>query len=235
MSNPASVSERAHASVLPADAVGTFAALPTPELRAGEWTRHGERSLLGDPVAESLLGEVAESVRAAARAQGYAVGWAAGRRDAAEAAQLEAAEAAEHRRAAEERREAEHRAAVEALAAAAVEVRALLDDLAAGVEKQATQLAWALTEQLVEREVTATTGPDVVRRVLHSLPRTGLATVRLHPDVAADPAVRELTERGLTVVGDPALDRADALVEADGAVVDLRIAEAMQRVREVLA
>lgn len=229
-----SAAERVHASVLPADAVGTLAALPTPELRAGEWTRHGERSLLGDPVAESMLGEVAESVRAAARAQGYAVGWASGRRDAAAAAQLEAAEAARQREAEDERREAEHRAAVEALSAAAAQVRALLEELTQAVEKQGSELAWALTEQLVEHEMSATTGPDVVRRVLRVLPASGLASVHLHPAVAADPAVRALVDQGLTIVPDPGLGRADARVEANGTVVDLRISEAMERVREVL-
>ena len=70
----------AESAVLRRHEVGELAPLPTPELRTGTWTRHGDGALLGDEVAESLLGRVAEETRAAAQAQGYAVGWAQGRR-----------------------------------------------------------------------------------------------------------------------------------------------------------
>ncbi|UMG94992.1 flagellar assembly protein FliH [Nocardioides sp. TF02-7] len=82
--------------------------------------------------------------------------------------------------------------------------------------------------------VRAVTAPDVVRRVLDVLPATAVARVHLHPSVADDPAVGSLADRGLDVVADPALDRADALVDCDGSIVDLRVGEAMARVRDVL-
>lgn len=217
-----------------ADEAGPVAGLSTPELRSGQWTRLGDASVLGDQVTESVLGDVADRVRAAATAEGYSVGWAQGTRAAAAAA-AEAArlQALEHT-AAEARREAEHRAAVAALGRAADEVRSHLRGLARTIEEQATTLAWAITEEILGREVAAVGSADVVRRVVDVLPVSALARVRLHPDVARSSEVRDLVERGLDVVADAALDPADALVEWDGAVVDLRIDEARARVREVL-
>ncbi|MDO9377688.1 MAG: hypothetical protein Q7T56_02480, partial [Nocardioidaceae bacterium] len=52
------------------------------ELRTGPWTRLGSPGLAGDPVTESMLTELAARAEAAARAQGYAAGWAEGRREA---------------------------------------------------------------------------------------------------------------------------------------------------------
>lgn len=210
-----------------------FAPLATPELRSGTWTRHGERSLLGDAVSEAILSRVAESARSAAEAQGYAVGWAQGVRAAAEEAGATARRTEELRREAERRREAEHRQAVAALTAAATEVREQLGALSERIESQATQLAWAIVESLLGREIASVTGAAVVRRVVSVLPAT-TCTVRLHPNVVSSDDVRELLERGVAVVADPSLGLADALVIADGSVVDLRVAEAMSRVRDAL-
>jgi flagellar assembly protein FliH len=221
-----------HGAVLPGDEVGDLDTLPTPELRSGAWTSHG------DHVTESLLAQVAAEARAAAQAQGYSVGWAQGRRAAeaaaGEQAQAMAREAAARAAEAEARREAEHAAALANLARAADEVRGLLVGLVARVEEQATTLAWELTSALVEREVTVAGEADVVRRVLDSLPADTIGTVRLHPSVAGSEAAAGLREAGLTVVSDPSLGRADALVERDGSVADLRISEALARVRQVL-
>lgn len=211
-------------------------ALVMPELRVGRWTRLGGESVLGDAVTESLLGGIAAEARDAARAQGYAVGWAEGRRAAAEAAAAEAEERAVVHAADSVRREEEHRAAVEALALAAEQVRATLGDLAAAIEEQASDLAWAVTSELVGHAVLTIDGPGVVARVLQVLPAVPVGRVRLHPSVVSSPAVTTLAERGLEVVADPELGPADALVEApDGSVTDLRVDEAMARVREVLA
>ncbi|WP_436698119.1 hypothetical protein [Nocardioides sp. BYT-33-1] len=215
--------------------MSSYSELELPELRVGTWTRLGGGSVLGDAVTESLLDGIAAEARDAARAQGYAVGWAEGRRSAAEQAAGEEARRAAAHTAAEERREAEHRAALEALGLAAERVRDLLGDLADAVEAQALDLAWSLTTTLVGAEV-ARLGPrDVVARMLQVLPPGPVGRVRLHPAVAGSPAAQELVARGLEVVPDPALGSADALVEGlDGSVVDLRIREAMARVREVL-
>ncbi|TQK69564.1 hypothetical protein [Nocardioides sp. SLBN-35] len=212
------------------------AELELPELRVGTWTRLGSDSVLGDRVTESLLDGIAAEARDAARAQGYAVGWAEGRRTAAEQAAVEEAERAAVQAAAEARREAEHRAALDALGRAAEQVRGLLDDLARAVEDQAADLAWSLTSTLVGSQVARLEPVDVVARVLQVLPPGPVGRVRLHPSTATSPAAQELTGRGLEVVADPTLGPIDALVEGvDGSVVDLRVGEAMDRVREVLA
>lgn len=207
-----------------------------PELRVGRWTRLGGTSVLGDAITESLLDGIATEARSAAQAQGYAVGWAAGRRAAAEqAAADDAARAARH---AEEEalRAAEHRAAMAELGRAAEHVRALLGDLASAIEEQATDLAWVLTAEVVGITVASLGPADVVARVLQVLPPAPVGRVRLHPTVAGSDAAQDLVTRGLEVVADVSLGTADALVEStDGAVVDLRIDEAMARVREVLS
>ncbi|HWU20083.1 MAG TPA: FliH/SctL family protein, partial [Nocardioides sp.] len=131
-------------------------------------------------------------------------------------------------------RRQEHAAAMAALAQAAEQVRGLLGDLAGAIEEQATELAWALTEELVGREVRSADSVDTVRRVLAVLPDAPVATVSLHPSVVGDTVVRDLIARGVRVLADPSLAPADALVEADGSVSDLRIDAALERVREVL-
>lgn len=220
-------------ALAPAD----LARLEIPELRIGEWTRLGGRAVLGDAVTESVLGGIAAEARSAAQARGYAAGWAEGRRAAAAAAVDEEAARSAAAAAQEVRREAEHRAAVDALGRAAEEVRGLLDGLTAAIEQQVTELAWALATEVVGAAV-STLGPaDVVARVLQVLPPAPVGRVRLHPGVVSSmsPALAELTSRGLELVPDPLLGPGDALVETpDGGVTDLRIDEAMARVREVL-
>lgn len=207
-----------------------------PELRVGRWTRLGGETVLGDAITESTLAGIAAQARDAAQAQGYAVGWAEGRRAAArEAAVAEEARAAAHA-AAEGRRQAEHDAAVDALGRAAEQVRGLVGELAARIEAQAGEVAWAVTTEVVGHAVAGLDGADVVVRVLQVLPSAPVGRVRLHPSVATSSAVSALVDRGLEIVPDASIGRADALVETpDGAVTDLRIDEAMARVREVLA
>lgn len=204
------------------------------DLRSGTWTRLAPGSALGDNAAEATLVRVAEQARDAARAQGYAVGWAQGRREAAEAAASSAdIEVRRHRRE-EERRQAEHLEAIAALAAAAAELKAATDRAVAQIEAQAVDLAWNLTRTVLEHEVRGTEAADVVARVLALAPQGRLARVRLNPDHAADPALAALTEHGVQCVGDPSMGRADALVHVDDQVFDLRIETALERVREVL-
>ncbi len=204
------------------------------DLRDGAWTRLAPGSALGDAVSEETLTTVAEHARDAARAQGYSVGWAQGRREAAEAAAAAAQiEARRHRRE-EERREAEHLEAVEGLHRAADELRAVIDDVCQRIESQATELAWALSEELVGHELRGAQTSDVVARVLALRPTGQLARVRLHPDHVDDPALVPLVAEGVRCIGDPSLGRLDALVHVEDHVFDLRIDTAMERVREVL-
>lgn len=216
--------------------MSSYSEIQLPDLRVGQWTRLGGDALLGDEVTESLLAGVADQAREAARAQGYAVGWAEGRRTAAEEAAEDADRRATIHAANEARRDAEHAAAMEALAVAAEGVRSVLDGLAARIEDQATGLALAVVTELVGHAAATATPAEVVARVLRVLPSAPVGRVRLHPSVVSSEAAAELADRGLLLVADAGLGPADAMVETDaGTVTDLRIDEAMARLREVLS
>ncbi len=116
-------------------AVGTavrMTAFQHRELRSGEWTRLGGAAILGDAATEHTLSALAADAQAAARAQGYATGWAEGRRAAEEQAHAAELEAAEQRRVADDRREAEHQAAVQALLTAAASLEHSVTETCAG-------------------------------------------------------------------------------------------------------
>ena len=72
--------------VVRADRAAQVTPLSTPDLSAGAWTRLGRPGVRGDAVTEETLSTLADRTRAAAHAQGYAVGWAQGMREADAAA-----------------------------------------------------------------------------------------------------------------------------------------------------
>src|SRR5690606_29645683 len=74
--------------------------LPMRQLRAGAWPRLGGSTVFGDPVTEDVLSSLAARAESAPRAQGYAHGWSAGRRE----PPAEKRAAARHREAAEQER-----------------------------------------------------------------------------------------------------------------------------------
>lgn len=216
------------ASVAPADTA--------VDLRDGLWTRFGTANVLGDEATEGTLRALAERSRDAARAQGFASGWADGIRAAQErAANLEQ----EHERVVEERSAhlllAQHSAVSaleQAVRRAGDSARELQEELAAG----AVELALRLAEAVLGREVSlgADAGADALRRALAGVPLEAAVTVRLNPaDLAAlDASV--VADRSVTLVADPAVARGDALAETRTGVVDASIAAAMDRVRDVL-
>lgn len=175
------------------------------------------------------LGAV-EATRDAARAQGYATGWAEGRREAETSAREDAERlAADHVRR-EAVRDTEVAAAVTALRAAADALHRTVAATCVRVDEQASALALELT-----RTLTGRVEPDpahVVARVVGLLPEHPLVSVRLHPDVAA--LSGDLAAHGVAVVPDPTLRPADAVAHADDHVVDLRVDEALARLEEAL-
>ena len=230
------MSSSPEARVVRGSSASTATGLATPELRSGHWTRLGGTGVLGDAVTEQTLSTLAESTRAAASAQGYAVGWAQGRREADETARLAAEQNVQRVAAAETRREAEHQAAVTALRQAAARLDERLTELSEQVADQASALAFELTRELVGRELALAEDPgaDTVRRVLATLPGRPDARVRLHPTVASAAAAADLAEHGVVVIPDHSLQPTDAIVEAEGHVLDLRVDAAIERLREVL-
>ncbi len=209
---------------------------PSPDLRSGTWTRLGQSSVLGDEVTENYLTGLAEQARAAARAQGYAVGWAQGRREAHDKAIAEAHALLVQNRRDAERREAEHQTAIQGLLLAAQQLQDAAAEVCAQLADDATELALSVTHEVLGREVAiaADPGADVVRRVLAVLPLGAAVRVRLHPGALGSEAVAGLAERGVEVVPDHELASGEALVETDEAVIDLRISTALERLTEVL-
>lgn len=171
-----------------------------------------------------------EATHDTARAQGYAVGWAQGRREAEAAVRAQAEELASTAAARESERDVELVAARAALHEAAAAAHELLAAACRRVDEQAGALALELTRTLV-----GALEPDpahVLGRVLGLLPEHAVASVHLHPDVAA--VAGDLADHGVRVVADPTLGRADAVAHADDHVVDLRVDEALARLAEVL-
>jgi len=206
------------------------------ELRSGEWTRLGSGTVLGDEVTEHVLSSLAADAQAAASAQGYATGWAEGRRAAEQEAHRTELAAAEQREREEERREAEHRAAVRALLDAAAALEESAAQTCTAVQTHAVRLAAQLTEALVGHELAAAKSPGLgaVRRALALMPGEPVARIRVTPEEAADPELAALAGAAV-VVADPTLSRGDALVETDTGVVDARVSSALERVLEVLS
>lgn len=216
-----------------------FRPLPTPELRTGDLTRFGGSTVLGDEVTEHALSSLVEQARSAARSQGYAVGWAEGRREAAAAAAVEAEEREAAAAAAREHDESRHRDVLQALARATEGVVQAVTDAQNAVQAQAVELARELTEAMVGHELRASaaagqTAAEVVMRVLGETPTGQPFVLRVHPLVADDAALADLGAAGVQVVPDALLAAHDAIVEVDDRLLDLRISAALDRVREVL-
>lgn len=227
------------------DLTGTTVRAPRPagDLRSGTWTRLGGNSVLGDKVTESLLQGVAEETRAAARAQGYAVGWSEGRRAGEAQARTEAERAAQERLVVQANHDAEHQQAVAALRRAARQLQDTLAQVSAAVEGHAVGTALELAEAVLGREVALATDPalDAVRRALALMPAQHVVTLRLHPldlgtlDAAALTELTEASGHTVRLVDDASLGRGDAVAESDTCVVDASVDAALGRVREVLA
>jgi flagellar assembly protein FliH len=219
----------------------SFAPLATPELRSGDLTRFGDASALGDAVTEHVLGNLVAEARQAARAQGYSVGWAEGRRAAAAQAAEDAARRADEVADQQARAEREHLELLRSVAAAAQALAGAADRARALVEEQAVDLARELTETMVGHELRSApdTAADVAARVLAEAPSGAPFELRVHPATAGALTGSEIgtafAETGVRVVSDPSLAFADAVVEIDDRVLDLRISSALERVREVLS
>jgi flagellar assembly protein FliH len=113
----------------------------------------------------------------------------------------------------------------------------MAEEAQAQVRAQAVELARELTETMVAHDLRTTpdTAADVASRVLAAGPADRPFVVRLHPDVADSAVASMLAESGVRVVAEPALGLADALVEIDEQVLDLRMRSSLDRVREALS
>ena len=213
----------------------------TVDLRGGEWTRFGSSGVRGDRITEATLRGLAEQSRAAARAQGFAAGWAEGRRD---ATTRTAGTHDELVRAFEEQSQqavVAQQFAVQTLLAAAARFEEVTRAREAELADRAVELGLQIAEAVVGRELVAVDDPaaEALLRPLVSVPADVAVTIRLHPaDLAtldeagvAGPALRA---RSVSYVADASLARGDAVVETESGVVDAGLRSALSRVREVL-
>lgn len=219
---------------LPEDTVE--AAAHHVDLRTGAWTRLGSKASLGDSVTEGILGGIAERSQQAARAQGYARGWAEGRRTALARAQEQADEVRRTAAADRERQHAEHRQAIAALEAATAQLGIRLAEALEELAEHTVPATLELTEAVVGREVAAATDPgaDALRRAMAQMDPQVTATVRLNPADRALLAPEAAQGRNVVVVDDPSVARGDAVAETPTNLVDATIGAALARVREVL-
>ncbi|SNS49751.1 flagellar assembly protein FliH [Geodermatophilus saharensis] len=189
---------------------------------------------LGDVYAEELT-----RLREFARQEGFAAGHAEG---VAAAGQVVAeAEAAAAARLADVQARWERRmaSATAALAAAVTALEAAAVPTADDVRDTVLDGALGLVEELLGRELSASTsaGLDAVRRALTLVPTDAPAVVRLHPDDLAEipPHALAALPPTVTVVGDDAVERAGAVAECGPRRVDAQLSTALARVRAVLS
>lgn len=186
----------------------------------------------------SLPPEVAERLAAQARAAGYAIGWAEGRRAADEETQRLREELSTQAREALDAQAVASANALRAVAAAASRLEERTARIAADLEAQLVEAAFALAEALVGHELAASTDPgrDALRRALALAPQGRPALVRLHPDDAATMSGSSTVDgRDVVVVADASLSRGDAIVDCDSTNIDARIDAALRRAREALS
>jgi flagellar assembly protein FliH len=193
-----------------------------------------------DPDLGRAVDELAVTVRQAAVAEGYAVGWAQGRRAAAARAEQDAAEAAREHQEAARRAEIALAGALRALAAAADDLERRVAPVLADVTDAVLDAAVTLAEALLGRELSLTTTPagDAVRRALAMAPADRPVTVHLHPD-DLDPVAaalqRDPVPREVHLVADPDVEQHGAVVSCDATIIDAQLRPALDRVRQVLA
>jgi flagellar assembly protein FliH len=203
-------------------------------------TANFDVDLRGGPPAPPQL---VEQVRQAARAAGYAEGWAQGQRAAAIAAQA----ANDQFAAAAERFATARRAALDrglaAIATAVGNLDARVAPALAETEDAVLAGALELAVALLGRELSdSTPGLDALRRAVAQVPATQPVAVRLNPDDheallgRADHEYREVVAgREVALRADPTLRPGDAIAEYGTTTVDARLSAAIERVKEVLA
>jgi flagellar assembly protein FliH len=108
------------------------------------------------------------------------------------------------------------------------ELGALRAELIHKSERQLVQLAIAIANRVIQREITLDSELLVAmaRVALDRLGDTSSATIRLHPeDYAAALAARggELSTESVKVVADPIVSRGGCLVESDFGLIDLTL------------
>jgi flagellar assembly protein FliH len=172
------------------------------------------------------------TTREQAHATGFSAGFAAGSREAAKVARVEAEAVRQRTIEAEATRAAEHAQAMQALAAAVQAVRAtevpVLEEAEQRLHTAALELATAvLGVELADAETSA-------KAALARIASTGAPTelvVRMSP---RDADAVGVPPTGMTIVADPSLPHGDALAEHPFGAVDACLSNALARAKDVL-
>ncbi|MGQ0632759.1 MAG: FliH/SctL family protein [Sporichthyaceae bacterium] len=205
----------------------------SPDFLAADWGQE-----LPGPA--SVLTARLSEMRTAAQSQGYAVGWAQGRRAGELAAAAEIAAQQQSRDAELAAALAALRQALTALDAAATTWENRVVPACADVRDSILDAALTLTETLLGRELSVATEPglDALRRALNLAPSGRPATVRLHPGDAEQVRAALVTTtdlgRDVLVVADAAVEAGGAVVECDAGRIDAQIGPALARVRALV-
>ncbi|QGG94644.1 FliH/SctL family protein [Actinomarinicola tropica] len=194
----------------------------------------------GDPHTDALRtaawDEGYAAGRVEGRAAGHAEGLAAGRAEGLARGHAEGLAAGRDEARIEAVRDLA--GALRALDAASAAADARDAVVLADIEAEVVDLALALAEAIIEREVRSVddAARDAVRRALRLAPERGGLLVRLHPDdITHLGDLAELSPgRALEVVADPSVARGGCLIENDATQVDARIETALSRARAVL-
>ena len=189
---------------------------------------------LGDVYAEELA-----RLRTFAQEEGYHAGHAAGVAAAADVVAQAEAEAAARLADVQARWERRMASATAALGAAVAALDAAAVPTADDVRDTLVDGVLTLVEELLGRELSASTsaGVDAMRRALTLVPSDAPAVVRLHPDDLAQvpPHTLAALPPTVTVVGDDTVERAGAIAECGARRVDAQLSTALARVRAVLS
>jgi flagellar assembly protein FliH len=189
------------------------------------------------------LGDVYAEELERLRQQAHAEGFAAGHKEGLATAGLVVAEAerAATERLADVQARWERRlaSATAALGAAVTRLDEASLPVAEEVRESVLTAVVTLVEDLLGRELAFAESPglDAVHRALTLCPGDAPVVVRLHPDDLAEipaEALAALPET-VTVVGDPAVERAGAVAETGPRRIDAQLGAALERVQTVLA
>lgn len=206
-----------------------------PRLVAGRPRQTGNHAL--DAIRTAGWDEGFDSGRAQGAEDGYVAGFEQGLAEGRAAGHREGLETAQ----AEARRQIEARVAdsLDALDVGVADLAGREAVTFAEVEATAVDLAIALAESILDREVATADDPgrDALRRALALAPDHDELVAHLHPDdLEALGEVSDLAPgRALTLVSDPSTRRGGCLVAAGAARLDARIDTALERAREALA
>ncbi len=153
----------------------------------------------------------------------FQAGWDAGRREAMAAI------------------EAERRAdasMVDSVVRALASVEAAIDRAGSARKEASVELALELARLVLDRELAVAVNPgrDALARCLSEVPIAKRAVFRFHPDDLARLGDGDelLAGRPCELMADPTVKPGDVLVDIDGGLIDGGIANALERVAEVL-